>query len=144
MLAVCAEPPAPGPAGRSLSPYSTRTAPIGTPSACAVTWACAVAAPMPISWKAHRTSTEPSAASRTVTFAGNCQAGWYADATPMPTSHRPSRIEPGSGVRADQPNRSAPTAYASRSLRWENRLPSNGLRSGSLRIRSSIGSRSSR
>ena len=95
---------------------------------------------MPISWNAHRTSTLPSAARRTVTLAIIRSAVWKAVATPMPTSHRPSRIERGSGVRSDQPNRSAPTANASRSIRCENRLPLRGSVSGSLRIRSSIGS----
>ena len=85
--------------GSSESPYSTRTASNGTPSASAAICACTVAAPMPISWKPQRTSTRAVGRSRTVTLAVT-QAGWNAVATPMPTSQRPSRIERGSGVRS--------------------------------------------
>jgi hypothetical protein len=61
VLAVWTAEAAAGPNGSSEPPYSTRMASNGTPSASAVICAWAVAAPMPVSWKAQRTRTLPSA-----------------------------------------------------------------------------------
>ena len=50
-----------GAAGRSVSPSTTRTRAMSTPSASAATWAIRVVVPDPISWVAEATSTLPSA-----------------------------------------------------------------------------------
>ena len=67
---------------------------------------------------------------------GAWKVGYIEDATPWPTSSRPSRT----GTRSHQPNRSAPSRRHATRLRLENSSPVSGSRSGSLRIRSSTGS----
>ena len=104
------EPPACGPGGSAVSPYSTVTAPTGTPSASAAICAVTVAAPTPISLSPQRTTTEPSTPSRTLTSTDARNGMWNAVATPSrrATARRaPSR---GCGARPLQPNRSAPRA----------------------------------
>ena len=66
-----------------------------------------------------------------------------AAAMPMPTSQSPSRTCPGLGLRLDQPNRLAPSVMHSTSIRSECGWPVSGWTSGSLRMRSSMGSRPS-
>ena len=64
-----------------------------------------------------------------------------AAATPMPTSQRPSRALPGSGLRRLQPKRSAPMRRHWTSCRWEKgRLGFSGSTWVSLRMRNSTGS----
>ena len=60
------------------------------------------------------------------------------------SASRPSRRAAGRGSRRGQPNRSAPSRRHSTRCREENGLPLSGSISGSLRIRSSIGSMSRR
>ena len=61
------------------------------------------------------TSKSPLADSRArAEVLENC-ASHMPVATPQPISSRPSFIDRGSGERAAQPNRSAPSRYASRS-----------------------------
>ena len=135
-LADCAEPPAPGAIGRSVSPYSTRTASYGTPSSSATTCACTVAVPMPISWNPHRSRAVPSASSRRVRLAMKIQAGWYARAIPYPTSVEPVCV----GCLSCQPNSRAPRSMTSRIRRCEYARPCIGETAGSLRSRRSTGS----
>ena len=72
-------------------------------------------------------------------------AGYTAEATPVPTSQSPSRRAPGRRVaRSAQPNRSAPVWRHSTSRRSDHGWPVSGSTSGSLRMRSSIGSTSRR
>ena len=61
-------------------------------------------------------------------------------AMPQPISWSPSRIEPGSHVRPDQPKRSAARRRHSVNGREENGRPVIGSTAGSLRSRSSTGS----
>ena len=56
------------------------------------------------------TTAEPSAMSNTLALDAVRLAGYTALAMPSPTSRRPSRMDPGWGVRRDQPMRAAPSA----------------------------------
>ena len=60
---------------------------------------------------------------------------------PVPSSQRPSRRRPGRGSRSAQPNLRAPSRKQASRLRPLNGSPETGPTSGSLRARSSIGSR---
>ena len=64
-----------------------------------------------------------------------------AAAVPVPSSQRPSRRRPGRGSRSAQPNLPAPSRKQASRLRLLNGSPDTGPSSGSLRTRSSIGSR---
>ena len=61
----------------------------------------------------------------------------------MPISLRPSRSCPGTALRRSQPKRRAPSRRQPTRLRLAKGTPRSGSRAGSLRIRSSIGSRPS-
>ena len=47
-----------------LSPWRSRTAPSGTPSQCATSWAKLVSCPWPLDWVATTMSMPPSSAKR--------------------------------------------------------------------------------
>ena len=64
-----------------------------------------------------------------------------AAATPMPTSQRPSLVWPGLATRASQPKRRAPSRRQGIRFRVEYGTCFSGSCAGSLRMRSSIGSR---
>ena len=78
---------------------------------------------------------------RTPALAGSRKLPRMAAAMPKPTSQRPSRTWPGLGLRRSQPNRWAPSVMQRTSWRVLNGLPVSGSVSGSLRSRSSMGSR---
>ena len=86
------------------------------------------------------TSAVPSLLSVTRAFAGQRQCVKIAPAIPWPISQRPSRIEPGSGVRLSQPKRAAPSVRHWRIARVEKGRPLNGSISVSLTRRSATGS----
>ena len=106
-LAALHDPPETGAFGNVLSPISTRTFRTSTPSASAATWLRIVYVPVPKSCVPHWISTLPCVSIVARAFAGQKLDGYVAVAIPSPTSRFPSRIEPGSGLRRDQPNRSA-------------------------------------
>ena len=77
--------------------------------------ACAtmVYVPVPMSWVAQEAKAVPSARRDTRASQSIFRASQLQAAMPQPMISSPSRIEPGSGVRFDQPNFSAPRSKAS-------------------------------
>ncbi len=135
------DPPASIANGSALSPMSTRTRSSGTSSASAATWVSTVRAPVPMSAAPMPTTNVPSAFARANADDGARRAGYVDDATPVPTSQGPSRRTPGVGSRPAHPKRSAPSRRHWSRPRELNGSPVSGSVSGSLRTRSSIGSR---
>ena len=134
------DPPATIAGGSALSPISTWTRSGATPSSSAAICVSTVRAPVPMSAAAIPTLKVSSSFRRAHALDGVRRAGYTAEATPVPTSHSPSRVAPGSGLRSLHPKRSAPSRRHATRLREVNGLPDSGSTSGSLRIRSSIGS----
>jgi hypothetical protein len=89
---------------------------------------------------AIRTVKPPSASAVADAVDGAAITRWVAAAVPVPISQRPSRRTPGLGSRSPQPNRRAPSRKQAITLRLPKGSPDTGPRSGSLRMRSSIGS----
>ena len=91
---------------------------------------------MSVSTKIH-----PSRPNRTRAADGKLMWLRKAEATPMPTSQRPSRTCAGCALRFDQPNRAAPSFRQRTSWRSENRRSGfSGSPCVSLRTRNAPGS----
>ncbi|CAM5580101.1 hypothetical protein SCYAM73S_08154 [Streptomyces cyaneofuscatus] len=138
------EPPAIIAGPKSLSPMRTRTRSGVVSRASAAIRVSAVRAPVPMSAAAIRTVYEPSASAVTRAVEGMAPAPKEAAAVPVPSSQRPSRRIPGRGSRSAQPNLRAPSRRQAARLWVLKGRPETGPTSGSLRRRSSTGSRPAR
>ena len=126
--AVPIEPPAIAAWPKSLSPISIRTCSGSTPSASAAIWVEHRARagadvrggdPDRERRRRRRSARSPARASG--------RPGRSTDATPVPTSQRPSRRAPGVGSRPAQPKRSAPSRRQATRLRELNGMPVLGV-----------------
>src|SRR5829696_10461581 len=126
------EPPCGGVFGILLSPSVNFTRSMERPSVSAATCVIDVQVPGPMSLAALETSAVPFGRRRAVAAAGARFVGYVAEDMPQPRSHRPSRIERGSGLRRLQPNRSHAARYDSRVERLENGSFLNSSSFGSL------------
>ena len=93
----CWSRPKPGAGGRLLSPISTVTAEMSTPSRSAAICAATVRTPVPISCEAHCTSTLPSAREAHARRSRTHMRRIDGRGTAQPMSQSPSRMEPGFG-----------------------------------------------
>ena len=110
-VAVCAEPPAIPPSGRSEVPERNSSCSIPSPTASAAICASAVQAPWPMSCAPISTTPPPFRRMTARASAWNISAGNVAVPMPQPTSiPAASRICRGASGRPAQPNRSAPCA----------------------------------
>ncbi len=121
------DPPASIANGSALSPMSTRTRSSGTSSASAAICVSTVRAPVPMSAAPMPTTNVPSAFARANADDGARRAGYVDDATPVPTSQRPSRRAPGAGSRPSQPKRSAPSRRHCEQAARAERQPALGV-----------------
>jgi hypothetical protein len=124
-----------------VSPIPTLTSARAIPRSPATRNPMADRMPWPISWPSTSTVTWPPVLADRCAMAGAIKAGYAPTATPQPVSDpSPDRIEPGSGFRAAQPNRSAPRRRHSARWRDEKGWPVTGSVLVSLLSRSATGS----